>query len=118
MGAVSEALATMVQELTMADITQRKVDLYPSDYIPELQDKLSNHGVLLMASSCQLVGSSRALDAAQESVSAAVSKIYGRRPVGHDTMAIDDTQRDLFCFRVPRGYVTVHVRQGDNLFCF
>jgi len=112
-----ETLAEMIVKLTEANVTRRKVELCPTEYFDELKDELSKRDIVLMLSSCYVVGPAGALDAAQSVINAAVKEIYARksplvRDLRPDRRPVELPSRDVFQFHIPSVGLTVHISQG------
>jgi len=107
-----DELAEMIVKLTEENIIDRQISLFPKECFAELEAELKKKDVLLLASSCRLIGPAAALDAAQSTVDAAVSKMYDRKSTPRVGFADDVRDQDFFTFHITRVQLTIHVRQG------
>jgi len=103
----------MIVKLTEENIVERKISLSPKECYSELESELKSKDVLLMASSCKLIGPASAMDSAQFAVDAAMKKMFAGKSHSSVVAAADNVQdRDVFVFHIPHVGLTVHIRQG------
>jgi len=119
LNSASDALAGMIVMLTEQKVIERKISLSPKECFAELESELKSKDVLLMASSCRLIGPAAAMDAAQSAVSAAVNKMYARQSSRWSSSVAatgNNQNRDIFTFHIPHVELGVHVRQGMHAY--